>query len=123
MGRWGEGLLRLSPSRWASFRAFGIITALPGHGVGFSGVAEPYFNFGYICVVLFFVGLGVMSGRLDSLNILLNYPWLLITSLTLWHFVVTVRNDFQNFTKPAAFTLMIAAIWLFVGRFTAFVRP
>ena len=36
--------------------------------------------------------------------------------------LVTVRNDFANFTKPAAFMLIILGIWLVVRRFTPFSR-
>jgi hypothetical protein len=86
----GEGLLRLSPARWVRFGPS--VSLLRFSGTALVSVmllsrTSILVTSAWFCSSSVF---GVVSGRLDSLNILLNYPWLLITSLTPWHFLVTV---------------------------------
>lgn len=109
----------LTPADWATLR---IIPQdfLMGSGTGFSGVAEPYFNFGYFGVVLWFVALGAFLARLDSIDLRVHYNWLIFSTIFFWHALATVRNEFGVFTKPASLTLVILAIWILVRRFTPF---
>ena len=123
-GSLSEGLLRLSPARWASVKVYGVQYALYGNqGVGFSAVAEPYFNFGYLGVVGFFLAVGFGLARMECPNLLLDFGWLTFTSLFYWLFIMTVRNDLGDFTKPASFILISLGIWVVVRRFTPFARP
>lgn len=111
-----EARLRLPPSDWASLKL--IPTAfLQGHGTGFSAIAEPYFNFGYAGVLIFFIALGVFLGRFDQVPLALNFRWLSFSILFYWNLLVTVRNDFGVFTKPAVFTLICLGLWVAVRRF------
>lgn len=111
-----EARLRLAPSDWASLVI--IPTAfLQGHGVGFSAIAEPYLNFGYAGVVVFFVLLGIFLARFDQVPLLLSYRWLTFATIFFWNMLVTVRNDFGVFTKPAIFTAICLGLWIAVRRF------
>jgi oligosaccharide repeat unit polymerase len=119
-----DGLRQLSPSRWASVKVYGVQVALyKNFGVGFSAVAEPYFNFGYWGVVGFFLMVGVFFARMESSSLMLEFPWLVFSALFYWLLLMTVRNEFGNFTKPASFILISLGIWLLVRRFTPFARP
>ncbi|MDP2326143.1 MAG: O-antigen polysaccharide polymerase Wzy, partial [Gammaproteobacteria bacterium] len=116
-------LQKFSPSIWATVRVLGVTSALyGGQGVGFSGIAEPYFNFGFGGVVVFFLGAGVFFARMEAGNLLLNFRWLVFSTLFYWFFIGTVRNEFGTFTKPAAFILVTLGIWWVVRRFTPFAR-
>jgi oligosaccharide repeat unit polymerase len=111
--------LNMLPSDWATLMlipgAF-----MQGSGTGFSAVAEPYFNFGYLGVCVFFLLLGAFFARLDSVPIALHYEWLVFATILLSHLLVTVRNEFGVFIKPTVFTLIILAIWIAVRRFPPF---
>lgn len=87
-----------------------------GHGVGFSAIAEPYVNFGYIGVLIYFVLLGGCFGLLERLSLTMH-PWiLLITSTTFWALLRTVRNSAGNFVKPLAFVFVVLGIWWLINR-------
>ena len=117
-------LPKLSPSQWAAVRILGVTEAFhENKGVGFSGVAEPYMNFGYPGVLLFFLALGLVLARMECSNLLLNYRWLCVATFLYWFFIMTVRNEFGVFTKPASFLSSPLAIWVVVRRFTPFARP
>jgi len=119
-----EGLLRLSPGVWASVKVLGVEDALyENFGVGFSAVAEPYFNFGYVGVVGFFLLIGFLLARMDSGNLLLEYSWLVFASLYYWLLVLTVRNEFGNFSGPASYTAVSLLVWLLFRRLTPFSAP
>ena len=118
-GSVSAALQRFSPSIWATVRVLGVESALyGGQGVGFSGIAEPYFNFGFIGVVVFFLGVGVVFARMEARNLLLQYRWLVFAALFYWPFIGTVRNEFGTFTKPASFILICLGVWWLVRRFT-----
>ncbi|MEZ5565058.1 MAG: hypothetical protein R3F24_05860 [Gammaproteobacteria bacterium] len=67
------------------------------------------------CAGLFHL-LGVLLGRWACNNTPSAY-WLVFAVVIYWHLLPTVRNDFSVFLKPAAFALIILAIWKLVGRF------
>lgn len=111
-----EAILNLIPSDWITYRLDPTRFAA-GEGLGFSGIGEPYLNFGFMGVVTFFILLGFLLGRLESVN-LLNRPKLLIFSgVALWPLIPLVRNDIGNFTKPVAFTLIVLLIWRISTKF------
>jgi oligosaccharide repeat unit polymerase len=119
-----EGMLRLSPSAWASVKVLGVNDALyQNYGVGFSAVAEPYFNFGYSGVVVFFLLVGFFLARMDCNNLPLEYSWLVFASIFYWLLILTVRNEFDNFTTPASYTAISLGVWLLLRPFTPFARP
>ena len=98
------------PSDWITYRV-ARDKFNKGEGLGFSAIGEPYLNFGTVGVVVFFVVLGFLLGRLDGVN-LLEHPKLLIFACAMfWPLVRTVRNDFSNFIKPAIFMFIIICIW------------
>ena len=103
-------LVKMAPADWITYR-LNRWKFDNGQGVGFSAVAEPYLNFGTAGVVLFFIFLGFLFGRLDMLN-LVAHPYIFLMVATIfWPFIRTVRNDFGNFSKPAGFILIIILIW------------
>ena len=111
-----DALYNLPPSDWMTFyinpHAF-----QKGTGVGFSAIAEPYINFGYLGVLVYFVLLGALVAWLDGLD-LRYHPWLLLLcSAVGWALLKTVRNTSGNFIKPLIFTLVVVAIWRLVSNF------
>ena len=103
-------LVKMAPADWITYR-LNRWKFDNGQGVGFSAIAEPYLNFGTAGVVLFFIFLGFLFGRLDMLN-LVAHPYIFLMVATIfWPFIRTVRNDFGNFSKPAGFVLIIILIW------------
>lgn len=123
-GSLSEALPRLSPSTWASVRVLGVQGAIyGGQGVGFSGIGEPYLNFGFAGVVVFFLGAGALFARMEARNLLLDFRWLVFATFFYWFLISTVRNEFGVFVKPASFILISLGIWILVRRFTPFARP
>ena len=115
----GEVMAHLNPSQWAAVQVYGFSVAIYDNlGTGFSAVAEPYMNFGLIGVLAYFLILGVLLGRMDRSNLPLEYAWLFFGTFLHWHLLLTVRNEFGNFTKPSSFILICIGIWLLVRRFT-----
>jgi oligosaccharide repeat unit polymerase len=98
------------PSDWLTYRLepdkFDV-----GEGVGFTGIGEPYLNFGYAGVVVLFIALGVFFARIES-AVLLRRPGLLVFCCAmLWPLITTVRQDFVNFIQPASFILYVVLGW------------
>jgi len=110
-------IARTVPSDWLTYRL------IPekfqsGEGVGFTGIGEPYLNFGLPGVVIFFLAFGYLLGRLDQISLLEHPGFLIFTAAILWHLVQTVRDDFGNFIKPMVFTYFILFFWrLFLAMF------
>lgn len=111
-----KALAMMNVGDWASFHIIPEQFAFGG-GAGYSGIAEPYFNFGHVGVVLYFVLLGVFLARLDSLPIFLYRNWLVFGVLIYWHLLPTVRNGFAVFSKPAVFTMIVIILWLWLRPF------
>ena len=103
-------MLDLAPSDWLTFK-LEPLKFRTGEGVGFSAIAEPYLNFGFPGVIVFFGGLGFVLGRLDQRALWLEPRWLLFCGAVFWPLVRTVRNDLNNFTKPLVFLFLILAVW------------
>lgn len=109
-------LLDLIPSDWATY------WILPtqfrtGGGVGFSAVGEPYMNFGPAGVIIYFFLLGMFLCNFDRKDIRYNPRWFIFASCFYWYLVVTVRNDFGNFFKPAIFLIIIMLAWKYFSKF------
>ena len=109
-------LLRMAPSDWITYKILPEQFDL-GFGTGYSGVAEPYLNFGFFGVVFYFLFLGVVSGVFESKD--MRYCLIpLIFGAGFYRFLLpTVRNDFSNFLKPLAFTLIVLFIWWLVSKY------
>jgi len=105
-----SALMELTPADWITYK-LNRWKFDHGQGVGFSAIAEPYFNFGIVGVIGYFGVLGFLLSRLDQKNIILHpYVYLLVGSV-FWTFMRTVRNDFINFTKPLGFIIIILLIY------------
>lgn len=109
----GSDITDLSASNWFIYR-YNRWLFDTGGGAGFSMVAEPYLNFGVPGVIVFFILLGYIIGRLDSINLLLNPIVLLLSAAILWPLIRAIRNDFSTFLKPASFILIVFLLWKLV---------
>ena len=101
---------KMPPADWITYRIepdkFDV-----GEGVGFTGIGEPYINFGYPGVIAFFVGLGFCFARLDSAELRQRPLLLVFCCAMLWPLISTVRQDIGNFVKPAVFVFIIVCAW------------
>jgi oligosaccharide repeat unit polymerase len=82
-----------------------------GEGVGFSGIAEPYLNFGWIGVVLYFLFFGWLIGKIDKWDLGIKPNAIFFAAAMYWPLMRSVRNDFATFVKPAIFLLLLVCIW------------
>jgi oligosaccharide repeat unit polymerase len=117
-----KAVLDLEPADWTSWKVIPE-SFLYGAGTGFSAVAEPYFSFGYLGVLVWFLAMGAFLGRMDLKDLRLDFRWLVFGAIFFWSLPVTSRNSFGVFTKPAALILAVLAIWIAVRRFTPFRVP
>lgn len=115
-------MTRLSPSDWLTYRLRPQVFGL-GEGVGFTGIGEPYLNFGLPGVIVFFLALGYLLGRLDQVNLIERPALLIFTSAILWHLMQTVRDDFSNFLKPMVFTYLFLLCWRLMVNVVFGARP
>lgn len=100
----------LPPADWLTYRLMPEKYGT-GEGVGFTSIGEAYLNFGYAGVVVFFVLLGFLVGRLDSADLKSSAWLLLFACLSYWHLARTVRDEFTNWVKPSLFiAAMVFAI-------------
>lgn len=90
-----------------------------GQGVGFSAIGEPYMNFGLPGVVVFFIFLGWVLGRLDAVNLRTRPNLMVLSAIAIWPLLTLVRNDFGNFSKPVTFMLITLGIWRYAMRFVS----
>jgi hypothetical protein len=104
------GQRMLTPSAWVTMHAD---TWLYDHGggIGFSGVAEPYLNFGLAGVVVFFLLLGVAMQRWDGW--LARDPFRGAIGAASFGFVLwTVRNDGMELFRAVALAAgTVLAAW------------
>jgi len=103
------------PSDWLTFRV-AREKYLRGEGVGFTGIAEPYMNFGLIGVILFFTLLGYALGHFDGMDLRTSSNKFAIASVVFWPLLNLPRNDAVIVIKPIAFTLIILLCWRVVKR-------
>jgi oligosaccharide repeat unit polymerase len=112
-----ESIDDLSPGHWVT--AIVDPWAYKNHGgMGFSGVAEPYMNFGIAGVVVYFFLLAILLVRLEQISIRSSYSlamWALLVGPLMW----TIRNDFKEFFRPAVWGLLcLGVIRLLSSRYT-----
>ncbi len=102
----------LTPNGWATLHADRWLFERGG-GIGFSGVAEPYLNFGLAGVVAFFLLLGLVMQRWER--------WLerdafraAIGSATFGFVLWTVRNESMELFRSMAIAAVVVggALWL-----------
>ncbi len=117
-----EALFEMQAGDWATYH---IIREQfeAGGGAGYSGVAEPYFNFGLIGILVFFIAMGAFLGQFECVPLLLHRYWFLFASTIFWHVLPIVRNGLAVFTKPAVFTLIVLLIWKFVRPYVPISKP
>jgi oligosaccharide repeat unit polymerase len=105
----------LAPGEWITYRV-DRARFIKGEGIGFSAIGEPYINFGAIGVIIYFMLIGFLLGRLDSVNILETPNILIFSCSMLGVFMGTVRGDLATFIKPAIFITIILIIWRTIMR-------
>jgi len=100
----------LAPDLWITYTVAPWTFAAYG-GLGYSGVAEPYLNFGVLGIVGYFLALGFVLGRVDlRLAQVPSRRVLAVTAVVFMSFLLTVRNDIQNFVRPAIWDLALIGI-------------
>lgn len=110
-----DALKYMAPADWITYR-LNRWKFENGQGLGFSAIAEPYYNFGYFGSVLFFMLIGYLITRIDILP-LFSYPFVSVFMVgVFWCLLRTSRNDFTNFSKPFGFILIICLIWYICQR-------
>jgi hypothetical protein len=89
-------------------------------GIGFSGVAEPYMNFGVGGVIGYFLLLAFLLVRLEQVSIRSSYAlasWAIVIGPLI---VASTRNDSSNVLRPVVWGLicvgLVRATVLLVGR-------
>jgi O-antigen polysaccharide polymerase Wzy len=117
-----KAVIEMDPADWTSWKVIPE-SFLSGAGTGYSAVAEPYYSFGPIGLVVWFVAVGLFLARMDLLDIRLHYRWLVFATFFFWSLPVTCRNSFGVFTKPGALILAVIGIWLLVRGLTPFGAP
>lgn len=105
-----DKISQLKPSLWITYRVAPERFQV-GEGVGFSGVGEPYMNFGLGGVIAFFSLLGFALARFDYADLLARPALLTFGCGIFWCLLRTVRNDSLNFTKPAIFIIVTLLLW------------
>ncbi len=93
-----------------------------GLGAGFSAIAEPYLNFGYFGIVVYFVGLGIVLGKLDNVALYSHPEELILSGSLLWPLMKTVRNSFVVFLKPLGLIVAAMLIWRIITFWKSWVR-
>ncbi len=105
----------LPPNHWITYAVEPWTWAAFG-GLGFSAVAEPYLNFGVPGIVGYFLLLGFCLGRLD-LVLAGGAPrrTLALAAVVFMPLLLTVRNDYSNFVRPAVWSVCIVLLieWVY----------
>jgi hypothetical protein len=109
--RWSPGrhipIEELPPNHWLTLQAAPGAYRRHG-GLGFSGVAEPYMNFGAPGVVAYFLALGALLTRATRLA-MGRPPFLAAWAMVLGPLLWTTRNGFEVFFRPAVWGLL--TVW------------
>jgi oligosaccharide repeat unit polymerase len=101
-----------TPNGWATLHADRWLYERGG-GIGFSGVAEPYLNFGLAGVVVYFLLLGTVMQRWERW--LERDPFRAAIGASTFGFVLwTVRNETLELFRSMAFAVVVVggALWL-----------
>lgn len=108
-----EAVVNMVPSDWMTYK---ILREQydQGFGTGFTSVGEAYLNFGALGVFVVFFLHGWFLNNCDRQPIYLSLPRFIFLATMLNGLYKTVRNDFGNFTKPAAFIAIILLVWWMV---------
>jgi oligosaccharide repeat unit polymerase len=103
-----------SPSSWATMVADPWVYQRGG-GIGYSGVAEPYLNFWWPGLILFFLCLGYVMRMCDGW--LSSDPrWGPLALATSGFVFLTVRNDVMGIARAVALTALIIALIRMIAR-------
>lgn len=97
---------QLAPNLWIT-AVVEPSTFAAGGGLGYSGIAEPYLNFGYTGILVWFAALGYVLARLDATASESNRVGIAVRALFLVAVVTTVRNDMTNFVRPFFWPLLL----------------
>lgn len=100
----------MPPNHWITYTVDPWTYANFG-GLGFSAVAEPYLNFGLPGILLYFVVLGFYLGRTDViLGRGTSRRTLALAAVVFMPLLLTVRNDFHNFLRPALWSVCMVLL-------------
>ena len=99
-----------NPARWYTYKV-NRWKFDHGQGHGFSTVAEPYLNFGYPGIFVYFIGMGFLLGRLDQVDLRTHPKTLIFSGALLWPLIKSVRNSFGVFIKPLSLMLIVILAW------------
>jgi hypothetical protein len=105
------------PSHWVTMEAEPYVYSRGG-GIGFSGVAEPYLNFGLLGVVVVFTLLGWLLTFADMRLLAAPYSAAFVGSLfgfVLW----TVRNDMAALPRMLTFAAIMVGALRFASKASA----
>lgn len=100
----------MNPGDWYIYKTSQYMFRIGG-GSGFSTIAEAYLNFGLPGVILYFLALGYLLGRLEQVNLSASPKALIFSGSMLWPLLKSVRNPFGVFLKPVVFVLVSILIW------------
>ncbi len=100
----------LSPDLWITYTVAPWTFAAYG-GLGYSAIAEPYLNFGVLGIAAYFLALGLVLGRLEvRLAATPSRRTVALAAVVFMSFLLTVRNDLQNFVRPAVWDVGLIAL-------------
>jgi len=100
----------LPPNHWITYTVAPWTYASFG-GLGFSGIAEPYLNFGVLGVAIYFLGLGLCFGRAErALASGAPRRTVALAAVVFMPLLLTVRNDFHNFVRPAVWGVCVVLL-------------
>jgi oligosaccharide repeat unit polymerase len=108
-----KSLFYMSPSDWYIYK-YNRWMYDTGGGSGFTMIAEAYYNFGIVGIVIIFTIIGFIITSIDLINILI-FPYIIIYSaIIMWPFMKMVRNTFASFVKSISLTLIAMIIWYII---------
>ncbi|MFZ5829536.1 MAG: O-antigen polysaccharide polymerase Wzy [Planctomycetota bacterium] len=99
---------KLPPNHWLT-ATVAPHTYRRGGGLGFSGVAEPYLNFGVAGILLFFLAMGYALAQGERLSLRSPFyasVFMVATSALLW----TARNDFMEVFRLSAWFAVVCVL-------------
>ncbi|MBI3769831.1 MAG: O-antigen polysaccharide polymerase Wzy [Deltaproteobacteria bacterium] len=100
----------LPPNTWITYTVAPWTFAAYG-GLGYSAVAEPYLNFGVLGIATYFLALGVALGRFEvRFAQTPSRRMVALAAVIFMSFLLTVRNDVQNFIRPAVWAIGLIAL-------------